>query len=115
MVNTVDNPVAPRYNHTERTDIPGFVCIQIQEGEFEGVVYHYENLKINEEVDENNDPLLMFNYHVVESFWSDGMFEGRMKDRFEETIACILYDILLNQEGKIGHESGTDDSKKSSS
>ena len=115
MANVVENPIAPHYKHIERADIPNFVCIRIEEGEFEGVVYHYENLKVNDEADENNDPLLLFNYHIVESFWADGMFEGKIKDNFEQTIACILYDVLLNQVGRIGNEDRTDDSKESSS
>ena len=115
MANVVENPAAPRYSHIERTDTPKFVCIRIEEGEFEGVVYHYENLKINQEADENDDPLLLFNYHVVESFWADGMFEGTLKNRFEETIACVLYDVLLNQVGRIGNEDRADDSEESGS
>jgi hypothetical protein len=115
MANAVDNPVAPKYNHVERLDVPDFICIRIEDGEFEGVVYHYENLKINEKADENDDPLLLFNYHVIESFWADGMFEGTLKNRFEETVACILYDVLLKQVGRIGNEDRTDDSEESSS
>jgi hypothetical protein len=113
MVNVVDNPVAVRYNQIDRNDVPNFVCILIEEGEFEGVVYHYENMKIGGQ--DEDDPMLLFNYHIVEKFWSDGMFEGKMKDRFEETVACILHDILMNQVGRIGNEDRTDDSKESGS
>jgi hypothetical protein len=115
MVNVVDNPAAPKYNHIERTDVPNFVCLRIEEGEFEGVVYHYENLKVNDNVEDNEDPLLMFNYHVIESFWADGMFEGKLKERFEDTIACILHDILMQQAGRIGNEDRANDSEESGS
>lgn len=115
MVSVVDNPVAPSYNHMERTDVPKFVCIRIEDGEFEGVVYHYENLKVSEGVDENDEPSLLFNYHVLESFWADNMFEGTLKKRFEDTVACILQDILIKQVGKIGNEDRVNDSQESDS
>lgn len=115
MVNAVDNPVAPRYNHIERKDIPNFICIRIEEGEFEGIVYHYENLKVNEEPEENGDALLQFNYHIVESFIAEEMLTDSIKTRLEDTIASILFDILLKQTGRIGNEDRTDDSKESGS
>ena len=108
---TIDNPVAPRYTTVERLDTPNFVCLRIEEGEFEGVIYHYENLKIGDE----EDAMLHFNYHVVESFWADGMFEGNLKESFEDTVACILQDILIKQVGRIGNEDRADDSEESSS
>jgi hypothetical protein len=111
----IDDPVAPRYTTVERLDIPNFVCLRIDDGEFEGVVYHYENLKISSEEEDSEVPWLKFNYHVVESFWADGMFEGTLKERFEDTVACILQDILIKQVGRIGNEDRTDDSKESSS
>ena len=43
----IDNPSAPRYTTVERLDVPNFICMRIEEGEFEGVVFHYENLKIS--------------------------------------------------------------------
>lgn len=112
---TIDNPVAPQYTTVDRLDVPNFVCIRIDDGEFEGVIYHYENLKITEEVEDSDDPWLKFNYHVVESFWADGMFDGKLKESFEDTVACILQDILIKQEGRIGNEDRADDSKESSS
>lgn len=115
MVNVVDNPVAPKYNHVERLEVPNFVCIRIEEGEFEGIVYHYENLKVNDEPEENGDALLHFNYHIVESFIAEEMLTDSIKTRFEDTIASILFDILLKQTGRIGNEDRTDDSKESGS
>ena len=115
MVNVVDNPVAPRYNHIERKDVPEFICIRIEEGEFEGVVYHYENLKVNDQPEDNGDALLMFNYHIVESFIAEEMLKDSLKTRFEDTIASILYDILLKQTGRIGNEDRTNDSEESGS
>jgi hypothetical protein len=114
---TIDNPVAPRYTTVERLDVPNFICLRIEEGEFEGVVFHYENLKITgiDEVTESDEPWLKFNYHVVESFWADDMFEGKIKNSFEDTVACILQDILIQQVGRIGNEDRADDSKESGS
>jgi hypothetical protein len=111
----IDNPVAPRYTTVERLDIPNFICMRIEDGEFEGVVYHYENLKISEKLEDSDDPWLRFNYHIVESFWADGMFEGKLKESFEDTVACILQDILIKQVGRIGDEDRADDSKESGS
>jgi hypothetical protein len=109
----IDNPVAPRYTTVERLDVPNFICFRIDDGEFEGVVFHYENLKITSEVDDSVEPWLKFNYHVIESFWADGMFEGKLKDSFDDTVACILQDILIKQVGTIGNEDRANDSKES--
>ena len=111
----IDNPVAPKYTTVDRVDVPNFICFRIEDGEFEGVVYHHENLKVSTEVEDSEDPWMKFNYHVVESFWADGMFEGKLKDSLDDTVACILQDILIKQVGRIGNEDGTDDSKESSS
>jgi hypothetical protein len=115
MASVVENPVAPLYSHIERNEVKDFVCIRIDEGEFEGIVYHYENLKVNDEPEENGDALLNFNYHIVESFIAEEMLTDSIKSRFEDTIASILFDILLKQTGRIGNEDRTDDSKESSS
>ena len=115
MVNVVDNPVAPKYNYVEREDVPNFFCLKIEEGEFEGMVYHYENLKIAEEEDENGGALLNFNYHIVESFLAEEMLTDSIKLRFEDTIASILFDILQKQVGRIGNENRTNDSEESGS
>jgi hypothetical protein len=114
MVSVVDNPVAVKYNNIEREDVPNFICIQIGEGEFEGIVYHYENLKVGEET-EDGGALLNFNYHIVESFLAEEMMTDKIKDRFEDTIASILFDILQKQVGRIGNEDRTDDSEESGS
>lgn len=114
MVSVVDNPEAPRYSNVERADIKDFVCIRIDEGEFEGIVYHYENLKVGDEL-ENGDAMLSFNYHLVESFFAEEMLTDKIKERLEDTIACVLQDILIKQLGRIGNEDRTDDSKESSS
>ena len=116
----IDNPVAPRYTTVERLDVPNFICFRIDDGEFEGVVFHYENLKITSDFEDNDDPRsdepwLKFNYHVIESFWADGMFEGKLKDSFDDTVACILQDILIKQVGTIGNENRANDSKESGS
>ena len=113
MVNVIDNPVAPKYNYAERKDVPEFICFRIEEGEFEGMVYHYENLKVGEENEDG--ALLNFNYHIVESFIAEEMLTDSIKSRFEDTIASILFDILQKQVGRIGNEDRTDDSKESGS
>jgi hypothetical protein len=112
----IDDPVAPKYTHIERLDVTDFVCVRIDDGEFEGIVYHYENLQFGDEETEDDLALLNFNYHVVESFLAEEMMEGPLKNRFQDTIAAILYDILLQQVGRIGtDEDRADDSKESSS
>ena len=111
---TIDNPVAVEYNHIERPDVKDFICIRIGEGEFEGIVYHYENLKVGDDTDDDG-ALLNFNYHIVESFIAEEMLTEDIKHRFEDTIAGILYDILLKQVGKIGNEDRANDSEESGS
>ena len=112
----IDDPVAPKYTHIERPDVKDFVCVRIDDGEFEGIVYHYENLQIGDVENEDGSALLNFNYHVVESFLAEEMMQDSLKTRFQDTIAAILYDILLQQVGRIGtDEDRADDSKESSS
>ena len=43
------------------------------------------------------------------------MFEGKLKDSFDDTVACILQDILIKQVGTIGNEDRANDSKESGS
>jgi hypothetical protein len=112
---TIDNPGAVSYNTIDHPKVKDFVCFLIKEGEFDGVVFHYENLKINDELEDNGDALLKFNYHIVESFIAEEMLTEEIKTRFEDTIAGILYDILLKQVGKIGNEDRADDSEESGS
>ena len=111
---TIDNPVAVDYNHFDHPEVKDFICIKINEGEFEGIVYHYENLKVGDDTDDGG-ALLNFNYHVVESFIAEEMLTEDIKGRFEDTIAGILYDILLKQVGKIGNEDRANDSEESGS
>jgi hypothetical protein len=112
---TIDNPGAVSYTTIDHPKVKGFVCFLIKEGEFDGVVFHYENLKINDEIEDNGDALLKFNYHIIESFIAEEMLTEEIKTRFEDTIAGILYDILLKQVGKIGNEDRADDSEESGS
>ena len=111
---TIDNPIAVEYDHIDHPKVKNFVCIQIKEGEFEGIVYHYENLKVGDEMDDGA-AMLNFNYHIVESFIAEEMLTEEIKARFEDTIAGILFDILLKQVGKIGNEDRANDSEESGS
>jgi hypothetical protein len=111
---TIDNPIAVDYSHINHPSTDEFICFKINEGEFEGIIYHYENLKVGEET-EDGGALLNFNYHIVESFIAEEMLTDKIKTRFEDTIASILFDILLKQVGKIGNEDRADHSKESGS
>ena len=110
MSRTVDNPVAVSYTPFEHPKVKDFVCIRVDEGEFEGVVFHYENVKVDDETS-----MLNFNYHLIESFIAEEMLIDGLKLRLEDTVAGILYDILIKQLGRIGNEDRADDSKESDS
>ncbi len=110
MTRTIDNPVAVSYTPIEHPKVKDFVCFKIDEGEFEGMVFHYENVKVDDETS-----MLNFNYHVIESFMAEEMMTDSIKQRFEDTVAGILYDILIKQLGKIGNEDRADDTEESSS
>ena len=110
----IDNPVAPKYTWITKPEVEQFACIHIQDGEFEGIVYHYENLQVGES-EEDGSAKLTFNYHLLESFLAEEMLTDDLKGRLEDTIACILQDILIQQVGTIGNEDRTDDPKKSDS
>jgi hypothetical protein len=110
MSRTVDNPVAVSYTPFEHPKVKDFVCIRVDEGEFEGVVFHYENVKVDDETS-----MLNFNYHLIESFIAEEMLIDGLKLRLEDTVAGILYDILIKQLGRVGNEDRADDSKESDS
>ena len=110
MSRTIDNPVAVSYTPFEHPKVKDFVCIKIDEGEFEGMVFHYENVKVDDETS-----MLNFNYHVIESFMAEEMMTDSIRTRFEDAVAGILYDILIKQLGRIGDEDRADDSKESDS
>jgi hypothetical protein len=112
MNKVIDNPVAPSYTTIDKEGIR-FACIKIDEGEFEGTVYHYENLQVGEEDEDGEGATLNFNYHIVEPVIAEEMMVDNIKERFEDTVACILQDILIQQIGRIGNEDGTDDSAES--
>ena len=112
MNKVIDNPVAPSYTAIDKEGIR-FACIKIDEGEFEGTVYHYENLQVGEEDEDGEGASLNFNYHIVEPVIAEEMMVDNIKERFEDTVACILQDILIQQIGRIGNEDGTDDSAES--
>ena len=110
MSRTVDNPVAVSYTPFEHPKVKDFVCIRVDEGEFEGLVFHYENVKVDDETS-----MLNFNYHLIESFIAEEMLIDGLKLRLEDTVAGILYDILIKQLGRVGNEDRADDSKESDS
>lgn len=114
MSKTIDNPVAPSYTTIDKEDVQ-FACIKIEEGEFKNIVYHYENLQIGDEDEDGDGAMLNFNYHIIESFIAEEMMIGNLKERFEDTVACILQDILIQQVGRIGDEDRVDDTAKSDS
>lgn len=102
--NVIDNPVAPRYTHLDHPSVQNFTCIHVQDGEFEGLVYHYENLKIGAPDDEG--ALLTFNYHIVEGSTPE---DPEVKRRMEDVIASIIYHILSDSVGKIGSDENRTD------
>ena len=110
MSRTVDNPVAVSYTPFEHPKVKDFVCTRVDEGEFEGLVFHYENVKVDDEAS-----MLNFNYHLIESFIAEEMLIDGLKLRLEDTVAGILYDILIKQLGRVGNEDRADDSKESDS
>ena len=78
MNKVIDNPVAPRYTSIDKEGVQ-FACIKIEEGEFKGIVYHYEQLQVGEE--DEDGASLNFNYHIVEPVIAEEM----MVDIFAET------------------------------
>lgn len=114
MNKVIDNPVAPSYTTIDKEGVR-FACIKIQEGEFEGIVYHYENLQVGDEDEDGGGATLNFNYHIVESFIAEEMMIDKLKERFEDTVACILQDILIQQVGRIGDEDRVDNTAESHS
>lgn len=112
MNKVIDNPVAPSYTTIDKEGVR-FSCIKIEEGEFEGTVYHYENLQVGDEDEEG--AILNFNYHIVESFIAEEMMIDKLKERFEDTVACILQDILIQQVGRIGDEDRVNNTAESNS
>jgi len=79
-------------------------CVQILEGDYEGLIYQYDTVEF---LEENNDTILKFNTITVEN-----------KDEYELTgdeFTSIIGDILVNiiEERLDEVEHGTSDTKES--
>jgi len=82
-------------------------CIEIEEGTFKGVVYQYDTINIEENVD-GGDPVLQFNTITV----ANPNEEDLTDEEFSGIIGDILVEIIserMNEESNAGNTSNTEE------
>jgi len=101
---------APKYeliDHKEAS--PDHWCIKIKDGEYNGVIYQYQTVKIDEEKD-GDGAVLQFKTALVEKPDSVNL----TKDKDQNIMGAILVDILNEQfeTAKVTDENGTSNTEK---
>ena len=84
-------------------------CIQIQEGEYNGLVYQYDVVKIGDEIDEDGSATLTFNTITVSNPNNVDLTEENDKG----ILGGILVEIIKEQLETLNNENGTPDTEES--
>lgn len=108
IANDSDGQQAPKYVYLEHGDKEALCPIMITEGAFEGFVYQYGVVKV-EEIDEDESAKLSFDYQLIEvPFDYEVGDEDEEKVQFETVIGDILADIIANTPVDYGHDVNDD-------
>lgn len=101
--------------HDQKTE-NGTASIAVTDGKFKGFVYRYGVIKIGEEEDSEGNLPLYFEYTLEEAPSTyQPVDEEAEKIEFEQIVGNILYDIMVNQAGKVGvNVNRNNDSEQSS-
>jgi hypothetical protein len=93
----------PTYKLVEKQDVE-YYGFQITEGEYEGVVYYYGEVKIEEDVEADN-ATLNFNYQIDKGNEKYSIKELEDSIRFNDLMGGILVSVLDKEdEEKYGEE-----------
>ena len=84
-------------------------CIKILDGEYEGLVYQYDVVKIDEELEENGSANLTFNTITVDNPNNVDLTEENDKG----ILGGILVSIIQEQLENMANENGTSDTEES--
>ncbi len=79
------NETHPKYEYVEDANNKELECIKITEGKYDGFVYQYGQVSINEE-DSDQEASLNFNYRIEED----------VKDSDADELQNVLGDILVD-------------------
>lgn len=105
----------PKYQVDPQTSETGTAPIRILEGKFVDFVYRYGEIKVGTTENENGDLPLIYDYVLLEAPES---FETKDEDadhkEFEQVIGDVLYDIIVNESGRIGNDNRNNDTEQSS-
>jgi len=105
----------PKYQVNNQRADKETAPIQILEGKFVDFVYRYGTIKVGEEQDQEGNLPLIFDYVLLEAPESfETKDEDADKKEFEQVVGDILYDIVANQDGRLGNDNRNDDTKQSS-
>lgn len=99
-VNTVNN--IPKYKLVEKQDID-FYGFKITEGDFKDVVYYYGEVKIEEDI-ENDNARLVFDYQIDKGNEMYSIEELQDSVEFNDLMGDILVTILEQQNNEDGEE-----------
>lgn len=111
ITNNSEGQPAPKYVYLEQGDKDALCPIMITEGPFEGFVYQYGVVKV-EEIEDNNDEgaKLSFDYQLIEvpHDYQVTEDEDEEKVQFETVIGDILTDIITNYDVDDGYDVNDD-------
>ena len=106
--NMNESVTPPQYVYLEHGDKEALCPIMITEGAFEGFVYQYGVVKV-EEIGEDESAKLSFDYQLIEvPFDYEVGDEEEEKVQFETVIGDILADIIANTPVDYGHDVNDD-------
>ena len=105
----------PKYQVNSQTNEKDTAPIRILEGKFVDFVYRYGAIKVGTTENEDGNLPLVFDYVLLEAPES---FQTKDEEadhkEFEQVIGDVLYDIIVNETGRIGNDDRNNNIEQSS-
>jgi len=83
----------PNYKLFEHKNVKDLTCVLIENGEFEGIAYHYGVVSVTPSENEDDQIPISYSYDIIE-----GSVNDEQKQEFQNVISEILFDIVAGKE-----------------
>ena len=93
MKSVMNLPNPPQYEVFDHESVKELSCIKIVEGDFDGVTFHFDIVKLMPEELENGTIPLRYTYTMME-----GVILEDEKEQFEEIVTSILFSLVEENE-----------------
>ena len=93
---TKNLPNKPRYELLNTEAVKDFACVRILDGDFMGLVYHYNTISLGED-DGGPEIPFKFTYDIVDG-WDEAWTEPSLTELLQDTLCSILFDLIENQD-----------------